>query len=147
MKKKVYMMMSLVLSLVMLSACSSSEDEIDLETVRKAQAHLIGKWRNIANLESQNDPSTEFVEFCENGIAILEFGVGTDEYRIVESTFVFEDNWSFSNGVFWGIHGNIQLSRGIFSDDSQRLHCLIIDDDRLLLSSDGKELKDYIRVD
>ena len=147
MKKEVLMMMSLVLSLVLLSACSSSEDEIDLETVRKAQAHLIGKWRNIANLESQNDPSTEFVEFCENGIAILEFGVGTDEYRIVESTFVFEDNWSFSNGVFWGIHGNIQLSRGIFSDDSQRLHCLIIDDDRLLLSSDGKELKDYIRVD
>ena len=146
MKKKLLLIMSLMLSLVMLSSCSSSEDEIDLETVRKAQAHLIGKWRIIANLESQNDPSTEFVEFCENGIAILEFGVGTDEYRIVESTYVFEDNWSFSNGVFWGIHGNIQLSRGLFHDDSQRLHCLIIDDDRLLLSLTEKKFKDYIRV-
>ena len=63
MKKKVFMMMSLVLSLVMLSSCSSSEDEFDLETVRLAQAHLIGKWRIIANLESQNEPSTEFVDY------------------------------------------------------------------------------------
>ena len=144
MKKKLVFMMSMLALLGVLYACSN--DDIDNDTVKKAQAHLIGKWRLISDLESENNPSTDFIEFCENSMVLFEYDVGTDNYRIVESLFLFEDNWSFSNGVFSGISGSIQLSRGLFYDSSQRLYCHIIYDYRLRVTSAEREHKDYIRV-
>ena len=129
MRNRFVLMMSLLALFGTLCSCSN-EDEIDLETVKKAQVCLIGKWRFISDLESDYDvPSTEFVEFCENGTVIFEYGVGTDDYRHEESQFVYENNWGFSEpGIYWAIYGHVQLKNGGPHDEGQRYYCFILDD-------------------
>lgn len=124
MKKKLLLIVSLLALFGLLNSCSS--DEVDLETVKKVQALLIGKWRFVSSMEQETDPSTEFVEFCENGTVIFEYGVGTDDYRYEESQFVFEDNWSFSDpGIVFNIYGHFQLKSGGAHDEFQRYYCCL----------------------
>lgn len=134
MKNKLVLMMSLLLWLGMFSACSSDDENKDNKS---AQALLIGKWRLASDMEYESDPSTDFVEFCENGTVIFEYGVGTDDYRHEESQFVFENDWGFSEGIAWFISGHFQLKSGVSHDEVQRYSCLIIDGSRLRFGPDG----------
>jgi hypothetical protein len=123
MKKKQVLMMSLLALLGLLCACSNDDENDDNES---AQALLIGKWRLVYNMEQEPDPSTDFVEFCENGTVIFEHGVGTDDYRYEESQFVFENDWHYSEpGIVWNIYGHFQLKSGGAHDEFQKYYCCI----------------------
>ena len=101
-KNKLVLMMSLLLWLGMFCACSN--DDYGLIT-KEAQTSIIGKWKLIRNGNIEIESSTEFVEFCKNGIVRYEFGVGTDNYRLIESQLEFEDDWAYSynNEIVKGI--------------------------------------------
>jgi len=123
MKKKQVLMMSLLALLGLLCACSNDDENDDNES---AQALLIGKWRLVYNMEQEPDPSTDFVEFCENGTVIFEHGVGTDDYRYEESQFVFENDWHYIEpGIVWNIYGHFQLKSGGAHDEFQKYYCCI----------------------
>ena len=123
MKKKLVFIMSMLALLGFLSSCSNDDENEDNES---AQALLIGKWRLVYSMEHESDPSTDFVEFCENGTVIFEYGIGTDDYRHKESQFVFENDWRFSEpGIVWNIYGHFQLKNGLSHDEVQRYACCI----------------------
>ena len=154
MEKKLLLMMSLLLWLGMFCACSN--DDYGLIT-KEAQTSIIGKWKLIRNGNIEIESSTELVEFCKNGIVRYEFGVGTDNYRLIESQLEFEDDWAYSynNEIVKGIYGHIHFmiyGSGRNGDEPNRFLCHIIGNDELVLMPDegDKYIMDptmyYIRV-
>ena len=142
MKKKVVLMMSLLLWLGMFCACSN--DDYGLIT-KEAQTSIIGKWKLIRNGNIEIESSTEFVEFCKNGIVRYEFGVGTDNYRLIESQLEFEDDWAYSynNEIVKGIYGHIHFmiyGSGLNGDEPNRFLCHIIGNDELVLMPDEGDM-------
>lgn len=142
MKKKVVLMMSLLLWLGMFCACSN--DDYGLIT-KEAQTSIIGKWKLIRNGNIEIESSTEFVEFCKNGIVRYEFGVGTDNYRLIESQLEFEDDWAYSynNEIVKGIYGHIHFmiyGSGLNGDEPNIFLCHIIGNDELVLMPDEGDM-------
>lgn len=142
MKNKLVLMMSLLLWLGMFCACSN--DDYGLIT-KEAQTSIIGKWNLIRNGNIEIESSTEFVEFCKNGIVRYEFGVGTDNYRLIESQLEFEDDWAYSynNEIVKGIYGHIHFmiyGSGLNGDEPNIFLCHIIGNDELVLMPDEGDM-------
>lgn len=142
MEKKLLLMMSLLLWLGMFCACSN--DDYGLIT-KEAQTSIIGKWKLIRNGNIEIESSTELVEFCKNGIVRYEFGVGTDNYRLIESQLEFEDDWAYSynNEIVKGIYGHIHFmiyGSGLNGDEPNRFLCHIIGNDELVLMPDEGDM-------
>jgi len=155
MMNKPLFFIGVLLSLGTMCACSDSdkddlvsESDIILAGVANPSdtQTIIGKWKLVRyGAFSEISPETEqrtYVEFCENGVVRIERGVGTDDYKLIESSLRFENDWvsTSENGRITKRSGHVLFmfwGRGMNLDEPNRFLCWIENDTMWLLPDEG----------
>ena len=144
--KKFLFFISMLLSLGAIYACSGDDDDINRACLA-AQESIIGKWKLIrqGTIEIDSQTSNTCVEFCKDGSAKYEVGIGTETYHLIESKLEFEDDWTLSqdNELVSKLSGHIKFmiwGRGVNYDEPDRFACTMENNEKLYLIPDEGDI-------